>query len=356
MEKPMSRSNVLLEARSRRLTAGSSTAHFKRRMAVKCCGLLLSVSLAIGLCSCADIISSARNGDIDAIESSLNGGVSIETKSANGSTPLIVAAYSRRPKTVEYLLKRGADINATDNNHCSALIHAAYYNSYDVAEILVQHNADQSIKDRYGNTAHDYATQYGYTRIATLLDAKPKEKPAAASPTAFKSAKAGKRFHLCIFPWNMAPSFRGTRNANTKRAFKALIETLSDEDQMILTHCYYKSDIPGAFQDHFKDTKSLEGVDPAQTWVSRGALSPLEPDKAFIIQKGKEIGADLGLLVRTEKQGHGNVGIFMYLVDINKGVINKGEDSVYYGATYQAMQNRLRHLLADFISANEDSR
>jgi hypothetical protein len=50
------------------------------------------------------------------------------------------------------------------------LIHAAYYNIYGVAEILVKYGADKTIKDRYGNTALDYAKQYGYTRMISLIE------------------------------------------------------------------------------------------------------------------------------------------------------------------------------------------
>jgi ankyrin repeat protein len=49
------------------------------------------------------------------------------------------------------------------------LIHAAYYNSYDAPEILVRYGADKTIEDRYGNTALDYAKQFEYTRMISLL-------------------------------------------------------------------------------------------------------------------------------------------------------------------------------------------
>lgn len=86
----------------------------------------VSVLLILGLSSCGNITSNARNGDIDEIARSLKEGVSIETRASNGATPPIVAAYSERTETVSFLLENGADINATDNNHCTAPIHAAY--------------------------------------------------------------------------------------------------------------------------------------------------------------------------------------------------------------------------------------
>lgn len=71
---------------------------------------------------------------------------------------MLVAAYSGKTETVEYLCKKGADVNAQSNTRVTALIYAAYYNFYDIAEILVKYNADKTIKDTFGNTAFDYAS------------------------------------------------------------------------------------------------------------------------------------------------------------------------------------------------------
>jgi uncharacterized protein len=133
---------------------------------------LLIVSLFLFLCSCSNILYDARNGNIERIETELNHGFSIETKNQRGDTPLIVAAYSNKPDTVEYLCKKGADVNAKNYNGATALIYAAYYNLLDVAKVLVKYNADKSIKDRYGNTPLSYASQFEYTRMISLLEGK----------------------------------------------------------------------------------------------------------------------------------------------------------------------------------------
>lgn len=217
-EELMRRSSKITGAGIRRRQKSLPASHFEGRRFVKEGALWLSAVLAIALCACGNMISSARSGDLDGIQRSLNEGISIETRSPDGATPLIVAAYSRRPTTVEFLLERGADVNATDNNHSSALIHAAYYNFYEVAEILVKYNPDLRIKDRYGNTAYDYASQYEHTRILELLKKKMAETPAIVAPPAVQPAITGRRYRLCIFPWKVGGGAVTTTGKNTRRA------------------------------------------------------------------------------------------------------------------------------------------
>ena len=131
---------------------------------------LVMVLVAFILCSCSGLLYNAKTGNIERMEASLEHGTAIETKNEAGSTALIVAAYNKQSKAVEYLCKKGANVNAQDNYRRTALIHAAYYNIYYVAEILVKYGADKTIKDRYGNTALDYAKQYEYTQMITLLE------------------------------------------------------------------------------------------------------------------------------------------------------------------------------------------
>jgi uncharacterized protein len=127
-------------------------------------------SLAFIFCSCAnDPHYNAKTGNIAGIQKIIDSGTPIEMRDQLGNTPLIVAASSNKPETVEYLCKKGANINAQNNDRSTALIAAAYYNLIDVAKVLVKYNPDKTIKDKYGNTALDYAEQYKYTDMISLL-------------------------------------------------------------------------------------------------------------------------------------------------------------------------------------------
>jgi ankyrin repeat protein len=60
-------------------------------------------------------------------------------------------------------------VNAQNNDRATALISAAYYNLFDVAKVLVKYKPDKMIKDKFGNTALNYAEQYNYTSMISLL-------------------------------------------------------------------------------------------------------------------------------------------------------------------------------------------
>lgn len=128
------------------------------------------VFLAFIFCSCAaDLHYNAKTGNIAALQKLLDGGDSIEKIDNQGNTPLIAAAFSDKPETVEFLCKKGANVNAQDSNGATALIAAAFYNLLDVAKVLVKYNPDKTIKDKYGNAAIDYAEQYNHTDMVSLL-------------------------------------------------------------------------------------------------------------------------------------------------------------------------------------------
>lgn len=127
-------------------------------------------SLGFIFCSCAsDLHYNAKTGNIAGIQKIIDSGTPIEKTDQLGNTPLIAAASSNKPETVDYLCKKGANINAQNNDRSTALITAAYHNLIDVAKVLVKYNPDKTIKDRYGNTALDYAEQYKYADMISLL-------------------------------------------------------------------------------------------------------------------------------------------------------------------------------------------
>lgn len=131
---------------------------------------LTVVFLPIILCSCAsDIHYNAKTGNIAALQNILDSGNSIEKKDNLGNTPLIAAAFSNKPETVEYLCRKGANVNAQNHNRATALISAAFYNLIDVAKVLLKYNPNKTIKDKYGKTALDYAEEYKYTEMISLL-------------------------------------------------------------------------------------------------------------------------------------------------------------------------------------------
>lgn len=78
-------------------------------------------------------------------------GVDIEAKTAEGWTPLRLAALQGTPDVVEYLLAQGADVNEFNPRRgATALMIATLYNKASVASILLSYNADSSLALRHG--------------------------------------------------------------------------------------------------------------------------------------------------------------------------------------------------------------
>jgi ankyrin repeat protein len=130
---------------------------------------LAVVSLVFILCSCGDVLSNAKIGNIERIQNGLEAGAPIEKRDHIGNTLLMIAAENKQYEALEYLYKKGANVNAQNNNGATALIMAAYYNHLDTAKILLKYNANKTIQDKYGNTAFDYAEQFGYIPMIAVL-------------------------------------------------------------------------------------------------------------------------------------------------------------------------------------------
>ncbi|KAL9961103.1 hypothetical protein ACROYT_G029987 [Oculina patagonica] len=82
--------------------------------------------------------SAARDGDVPKIESLLSRGFPIDSRTALGITPLMVAACSNKLQAVEYLLKKGANPSLEDNNGRN-LLHCASQGGNPVIELILSH-------------------------------------------------------------------------------------------------------------------------------------------------------------------------------------------------------------------------
>lgn len=166
-----------------------------------------------------------------------------------------------------------------------------------------------------------------------------------------QSMNEDNRYKLCIYPWKIAAGSTSTAWANTKKAFQTVLDTLKHEQHIVLTHCYYKSEIPAMDQEYFSTTDFLPHVDEAKLWTKQNVLMSIEPNTAFVTQMGRQLNVDLGLLVKMERPGAGNVSVAVYLVDINWGTMNKSEDTVYYIVDQQTLKDSVRRHLADYIAS-----
>ncbi|ROJ64723.1 Ankyrin repeat domain-containing protein 27 [Anabarilius grahami] len=96
-------------------------------------------------------------------------GLGVNSSSADGFTPLHVAALHGHTALVSLFTRHGANINGR-NNQSATPLHLACQNSHiEVVSALLECNAKLNKKDHYGNTALIHACLKGNLEIATVL-------------------------------------------------------------------------------------------------------------------------------------------------------------------------------------------
>jgi ankyrin repeat protein len=82
------------------------------------------------------LLDAAARGDLQGVDSNLSQGSSVDSRSANGATPLQLAAAGGYLPVVQTLLAHGANVNAADANGLTALGAASAGNFEDVVRAL----------------------------------------------------------------------------------------------------------------------------------------------------------------------------------------------------------------------------
>jgi len=87
-----------------------------------------------------------------------------------GWTPLHYAASGPEPKVIGLLLERGARIDALSANGTTPLMMAAGYGVQDGAEVLLRRGADTGLRNARGLSAADFARRAGRDALAARLE------------------------------------------------------------------------------------------------------------------------------------------------------------------------------------------
>jgi len=83
---------------------------------------------------------------------------------------LLLAAYNKDLKMVQWAINMGANVNAQDSEERTALIRACdYIGSTEIAKILIENGAELNIKGKYSDTPLGYAAMYGHLELVRLL-------------------------------------------------------------------------------------------------------------------------------------------------------------------------------------------
>jgi ankyrin repeat protein len=113
------------------------------------------------------LMMAAILGKLDWMQKLLDRGAQIERA---GWTPLHYAASGPEPKAVALLLDRGAAIDAPSPNRTTPVMMAARYGSEDAALLLVARGANLSLRNDLGLGAADFARGAGRESLAKRLE------------------------------------------------------------------------------------------------------------------------------------------------------------------------------------------
>lgn len=93
------------------------------------------------------------------IQRLLDSGISPSERSADGLSPLCVAAFWGHEQAVALLLERGADVNITNNGTLWTALHCAAFQGHGkVVMELMEARPNLAVRDAEGRTAVDFAS------------------------------------------------------------------------------------------------------------------------------------------------------------------------------------------------------
>ncbi|QRY61700.1 ankyrin repeat domain-containing protein [Gordonia sp. PDNC005] len=111
----------------------------------------------------------ASNGDVAEVHKAIADGADLESRGANGRTPLVAATKNRDAASALALLDAGADPNAKDDLQDSAFLYAGAEGFDTILEGTLRHGADVTSLNRYGGTALIPASEHAHTSTISIL-------------------------------------------------------------------------------------------------------------------------------------------------------------------------------------------
>lgn len=118
----------------------------------------------------AALLAAAASGDADAAAVALRAGANLETKDAQGRTPLLIASAADHVAVARVLVALGADPDAVDGRSDTPWLVTGVTGSVPMGEVLLLAHPDVTLRNRYGGVSIIPAAERGhsaYVRWAT---------------------------------------------------------------------------------------------------------------------------------------------------------------------------------------------
>ena len=116
-----------------------------------------------------NIFKAAANNDTAAIQRALSDRALLETRDADGRTPLMVATYHHQAAAAQVLISAGANVNAQDNMQDSPFLYAGAEGYADILKMCMAAGADYKVYNRYGGSALIPACERGHIDVISLI-------------------------------------------------------------------------------------------------------------------------------------------------------------------------------------------
>ena len=141
---------------------------FRRIVVAGAAALTASIGLSAAA-SESSIADAARDGDLDEVRELIDAGADVNLAQADGTTPLLWAAYHSYPEMVTALVEAGADPDAANQFGITPLLQASRYGATPVIRALLDGGATLESKHPEGETPLMAAARAGSADAVSLL-------------------------------------------------------------------------------------------------------------------------------------------------------------------------------------------
>ena len=129
----------------------------------------VTASVVSSAAASEDLVNAARDGDLDDVRGQIAAGADVNLPQADGSTPLLWAAYHSYPEMVTALIDAGADPDAANQFGITPLLQASRYGDVPVIEALLDGGASLESQHPESETPLMAAARTGNVDAVKLL-------------------------------------------------------------------------------------------------------------------------------------------------------------------------------------------